>query len=210
METISNWLQLFFLFGCVLPIVVMIVLGGLAFYFGRKWVEDFVEPDLPKLTAKMAEIQAKEPTISKEKLIGKVVHQQALKCGMVGAVTGIGGFITLPITLPIDMLLTARYQATMVSFIAKVHGYDESVENKAATYAVMTGSTEVSKITTAMIQKYAPRFIGKSFSKLIPIFGAVISFVVNYTLARSMARAANVWYSSNQRETILSAMGMGG
>lgn len=206
MDTIFQWLQWIFLLGCVLPTVVMIILGVAIYYFGKRWVEDFIEPDVPKLTAKLEEMRKKNRKIKNEKLIGKIVHQQALKCGVVGAITGFGGFVTLPITLPIDMILTARYQATMVSFIAQVHGYDDSIENKAATYAVMTGSTEVSKVSTKVIQKYLPRFIGKSFSKLIPVLGALIAFVVNYLLARSMGSVAVRWYSSKTREEVIARL----
>lgn len=203
MDIIFEWLQWIFLLGCVLPIVVMIMLSVIAFYFGKQWVEDFIAPDVPKLNEKLITMRAKKPNIDDKKLIGKVIHEQAFKCGIVGAITGFGGFVTLPVTLPIDMLLTARYQATMVSFIAQIYGFEDSVENKAATYAVMTGSTEVSKVTTKVIQKYAPRFIGKSFSKLIPVVGAVIAFVVNYFLARSMAGVAIAWYSNKSREEII-------
>lgn len=206
----DNFLQLFqwiFLFGCVLPIIVTVVLAGVAFYFGRQWVEDFVNPDLPKLHAEMQELKAKKPNISKDELVKKIVNKQAFKCGVVGAVTGFGGFVTLPITLPIDLLLTARYQATMVSFIAQVHGFENSIENKAATYAVMTGSTELSKATTTIFRKYAPRFIGKSFSKLIPVLGALISFLVNYFMTRSMAKAANIWYQGEAREVVMARLG---
>lgn len=206
MDNFLQWVQWIFLLGCVLPIIVSVVLAGLAFYFGRQWVADFIDPDLPKLHADMQALKAKNPNISKEKLIAQIVNKQAFKCGIVGAVTGIGGFITLPLTLPLDMLLTARYQATMVSFIAQVHGFENSLENKAATYAVMTGSTELSKVTTSVFKKYAPRFVGKSFSKLIPIVGALIAFLVNYVMARSMAKAATLWYQGNAREIVMARL----
>lgn len=206
LDNLGQWIQWFFLFGCVLPLVVMLVLTGVAFYFGREWVEDFIDPDLPKLQERMQEIRSKSPDIVDEELIAKIVHQQAFKCGVVGAITGIGGFVTLPITLPVDLLLTARYQATMVSFIAQVHGFEETLENKAATYAVITGSTELSKATSVLVRKYAPRVLSKSFSKLIPVLGALIAFVVNYAMARSMAKAATVWYKSDAREVVMARL----
>lgn len=205
-EGLMQWLQWFLILGCVLPIIVMVALVAFAWFFGRPWLERFIDPDLPQLQAKMQKIKMKNPGIDNDKLIGKIVHQQAVKCGIVGAVTGFGGFVTLPITLPIDMILTARYQATMVSFIANVHGFEESVENKAATYAVMTGSTEISKVTTSIVRKYAPRFIGKSFSKLIPVLGALIAFAVNYLMARSTAKAATLWYKSNARDVVMARL----
>ncbi|MGJ3237849.1 MAG: hypothetical protein ACFE0Q_04000 [Anaerolineae bacterium] len=208
LDTIWQWTQWIFLFGCVLPLVVTLILGGLLFYFGQKWVADFIDPDLSKLQEKMTQIKAKRPDISDGKLIDKVVHQQAFKCGVVGAVTGFGGFVTLPISLPVDMLLTARFQASMVSFIAQVYGYEESLENKAATYAVITGSTELTKVSTAVIRKYAPQMVGKSFSKLIPVLGALIAFIVNYVMARSMATAAKRWYAGNTREVVMAKLAL--
>ncbi|MGB7341821.1 MAG: hypothetical protein WBC91_23185 [Phototrophicaceae bacterium] len=208
LDNLGQWLQWLFLLGCVLPLIVTIILAGLAFYFGRQWVSDFLEPDLPKLQETMQAIKAKNPTINDDALIAKIVHRQALKCGLVGAVTGFGGFVTLPITLPVDLLLTARYQATMVSFVAQVHGFEESLENKAATYAVMTGSTEITQVTTAVMRKYIPRIVGTSFSKLIPVLGAVFGFVVNYFMARSMASAATLWYRSTARDVVIARLGV--
>lgn len=197
------WLQWAVVLGCILPIIVMLVLGGLAYYFGRRWVSDFISPDLPKLEARLMAMKHKNPHHSDDKLLNKIINQQAFKCGIVGAVTGLGGFITLPITLPIDMLLTARYQATMISLMGRMYGVSDSLENKAATYAVMTGSTELSKLTSSIVRKYAPRFVGKSFSKLIPVVGAVFAFGLNYILARSMARAARVWYDTQGHEALV-------
>lgn len=204
MDTI-RWILLL---GCVLPIVVLLVLGVLAYYFGRRWVEEFVEPDVEKLHTKLVALRAKAPNISEKQLVRKVIHEQALKCGVIGAVTGLGGFVTMPIGLPLDILLSARYQASMVSFIAQVYGYNNSVENKAATYAVMTGSTQISEITTGMLTKYIPRFVGKLSSKLIPIAGALVSFAVNYATARSVGHLAARWYESKPKAEILS-MGEG-
>ena len=179
MSDFLQTVQWLFLLGCVLPFVIMAVIGVLAFFFGKRWIESLVDPDVEKLHTQMVDLKAAHPDWDNDKLIASVVNQQAFKCGVVGAVTGFGGFATLPIGLPIDLVLTARYQASMVSFIAQVNGYESSLENKAATYAVMSGSTEVSKMTLAIVQKYAPRFIGKSLSKLIPVIGAVIAFGVN-------------------------------
>src|SRR5688572_5084646 len=125
-------LQWIFLLGCVLPIVVMAVLGVLAYIFGRRWVEEFVEPDVEQLHTKLVNLRAKSPNISQQQLVRNVIHEQAVKCGVIGAITGLGGFITMPIGLPIDIMLSARYQASMVSFIAQVYGYNNTVENKAA------------------------------------------------------------------------------
>jgi len=206
MSDLLQTLQTLFLLGCVLPSVILLVLAVLVFIFGKRWVEGIIEPDVESLHQTMVDLKASHPDWTNDKLISTVVHRQAFKCGVVGALTGFGGFATLPIALPIDLVLTARYQSSMVSFIAQVHGYESSLENKAATYAVMSGSTEVSKMTLAMLQKYLPRFAGKTLSKFIPVIGAVIAFAVNYALARSTASLAIRWYQSKTRDQLIGRM----
>ena len=205
MSGLFDTLRWVFLLGCVLPTVVTIVLALAAFYFGRKWVEDFIEPDVGKLHERLNKMQAQSDDTDNSKLIGRVVHEQAMKCGIVGAVTGFGGFVTLPIALPIDMLLSARYQASMVSFIAQTYGYESEIENKIETYAAMTGGTQASELTSQLMLKYMPQFVGKLSSKLIPVAGAVIAFVVNYILTRSMGAAAKTWYASQTRAEVLNS-----
>lgn len=200
MDTLLQNLQIFFLLACVLPLIVLLVLGVILFFFGQRWVEGFVEPDVEQIQQQFASLQQQNPNAEQADLVRRVVNQQALKCGIVGAVTGLGGFVTLPIALPFDLLLTARYQSTMVSFIGQIYGNAGNVENKAATYAVMTGSTQATQMTARLLQQYLPRIIGKSFSKFIPFFGAIISFVVNYALAQATGRLAVRWYESRSNE----------
>ena len=205
-----HWLWWVFWLGIVLPIGVTLVLAVLAWYFGKKWVSSFIEPDLPKLHEELQDLRERYPQRSDDEHVKVIVQKQAIKCGVVGAVTGFGGFLTLPITIPIDLLFTARYQAAMVSFIAQVNGYEKSVENRAATYAVLTGSTKLSKLSTALVARYAPRVLGKTFSKLIPVIGALVGFGVNYLMCASTARVANRWYASQTREQVLQRLKLEG
>lgn len=189
-----SWIQWALILGVLLPLTVMVVLTLGIFWFGRRWIDSFVTPDIGALRQKYEQRRAAKPDADPKTLIEPMVRSQALKCGIAGAVTGLGGFVTLPVALPVDMLLTARYQATMVSFIAHAYGFENSAENKAATYAVMTGSAQANKFTTAVIARYAPQAIGKTASKFIPVAGAVLGFVVNYAMTRALAKAASRWY----------------
>lgn len=183
---------------CVLPIVIVLVGGFFLFRAGQERFGDFVTPDSDKISADFAKMKAANPQLEQQKLIRKIIHQQALKCGIVGAVTGIGGFITLPIALPIDIALSLRIQATMVNFIAlayghnKQSGYEEQVKN----YLIMTGSSKVSQTSSRLALNFLTRVIGKSMSRFIPVVGALISFVTNYIIVRVMGEAAVRWYSS--------------
>lgn len=203
MSDFGQVLQWIFLLGCVLPIIVFLILAVLAFFFGKQWIEEYITPDVPDLTERLDKIRQIHPDWNNERIIEKVVQEQAVKCGLVGAITGLGGFATLIFMLPIDLLVTARYQASMVGFIAHVYGYRDSAENKAATFAVITGTNQVSKITTAVVEKYLPRIFTGIFSKLIPILGAAISFGANYFMARSTANLAKRWYTSKTRQELI-------
>ncbi|MEM7182806.1 MAG: hypothetical protein AAF518_17975 [Spirochaetota bacterium] len=202
-EGTENWWLWFLLLGIVLPFVIFLILSILTFYFGKKWIGGYVSPEVSDLSEKLDSLKKKNPDWDDEKLISFLVRKQALKCGMVGALTGFGGFTTMIVTLPVDLIVTARYQSSMVSFIAQVYGYTDSLENKAATYAVMAGTTEVSKITARVVRKYLPRVMQGFFSKLIPVVGAVINFTVNYALAYSTANLAKKWYSSKPKSEVI-------
>jgi uncharacterized protein (DUF697 family) len=203
MENITDILLWIGLLGCVLPLVVLTVLALSAFWFGKRWLENLTEPDVEAIHEDFIAMKAKKPDADRKELIQQVVNRQALKCGAVGFVTGFGGFVTLPVTLPVDILMSVKIQSTMVSYIAQAYGYENSLENKAATYAIMSGSGELTKVSLGVFRQYAPRFIGKSFSKLVPFLGALLSFAVNYIITQSTARLAIQWYETKSEGELL-------
>jgi uncharacterized protein (DUF697 family) len=188
--------------GCILPIVSLAIIGVVIFWFGRKWLDGLTAPDIQKMmTDYQAEI-TKNPQVNRQELVQKVINQQAFKCGAVGFITGLGGFFTLPIALPIDLVLSTQYQAAMVNFIAHLYGHPNDRDTQVATWMIMTGSGEVSKMSIKFIMGLVLRVIGKSFSKFVPFLGALVSFGVNYALAQSTGRLALRWYAAKQQRQI--------
>lgn len=55
--------------------------------------------------------------------VDALIKWEAAKCFGVGFLTGLGGFITLPIALPADMVATWVVQARMVGAIAEIYGH---------------------------------------------------------------------------------------
>jgi uncharacterized protein (DUF697 family) len=198
-----QWAFWIFVIGVVIPTLIFIILSIIAIYFGKKWIGNYISPDVEDLNARLETLKKENPHWDNEKLISYMVHKQAIKCGIVGAFTGFGGFVTMVFTLPVDLVVTAKFQASMISFIAQVYGYTDSIENKAATIAVMAGTTEVSKITGKIVQSYLPKIMKGFFSKLIPFVGAIINFGVNYTIAYSTANLAKKWYSSKTKQELI-------
>lgn len=179
---------------CVIPLAVTVIAG----FFLIRRINTFTEADIDKMQRDFDEFQRKNPNLSRDRLIRKVIHRQAFRSGVVGAITGLGGFYTLPVMLPADILLSTRIQAQMVQFIASAHGNNASnaMEARVQTYLVTTGSVRVTESITNAVMRYAVRMLGKSFAKLIPFIGAGISFGVNYFMTQAMGNIAAQYYAN--------------
>ncbi len=180
-------------------IVVVIILAALAAYFAIRQLRRFMSPDVAQMRQRLEELRIANPGASKETLIQKIIHQQSVKCGVVGAITGLGGFITLPVALPVDILVSMRIQATMVQFIAMMYSGEtaaNSEELKLQTYMVMSGGVEVTETTFNIAMRFVLRIIGESLSILVPVIGLIVGFVVNYVIAQATGNIAMRWYAS--------------
>jgi uncharacterized protein (DUF697 family) len=184
---------------CVLPLLIFVVLAFLVYRRGAQWLESWFEPNPEMLHRRMETLRQNHPNATTEQLVSKIIHRQALRAGVVGAVTGIGGFWTLPIGLPVDLALSYQIQSTLVSFIAYLYGdtRTDSLEAQVRAYLVMTGSSKATQTTTNFLMRVA----GKSFSKVIPLVGAAISFATNYLIVQLMGRAAARWYTQRAAST---------
>ncbi|MBZ0296105.1 MAG: EcsC family protein [Anaerolineae bacterium] len=184
---------------CVLPLLVFGVLGFIIYRAGVKQIHEFVNPDVQKLHARFEGLQASEPNASRERLLQQMINREALKCAVIGALTGVGGFYTLPIALPVDIILSLRIQAALVNFIAESYDVPEGErEATIRTSLVMAGSGRVTESTTRVVTRFLVRVAGESFSKVVPILGAVISFVVNYTIVQFLGQATLRWYAERE------------
>ena len=182
---------------CVLPLVIFAILAFMIYRRGAQWMESWFEPSHDHLQQRMEALRTRHPNATTEQLVAKIIHRQALRAGIVGAITGVGGFWTLPLALPVDLALSFQIQAALVGFIAYLYGdaASDSVGSKVRAYLVMTGSSKATQTTTNFLMRLAVRIAGKSFAKVVPFLGAAISFVVNYLIVQVMGRAAAKWYA---------------
>lgn len=83
----------------------------------------------------------------------ELVKYQVLKCGTSGFITGLGGLITLPVTIPANIGSVLYVQMRMVAAIAKIGGYDiRSDQVQTLVYICLTGSAVNDVIKDAGIQ----------------------------------------------------------
>lgn len=181
---------------CLLPVVIVVVVGFFALRLGRERLDDLVNPDVARLRGRYDRLKAANPTAGDEALLAKVIHGQALRCGVVGAITGVGGFITLPLALPVDILASLYLQAGLVSFIAAHYGQgaDSEWEKRIRSTLIVSGGGQVTQTTSRALIGFLARVVGKSLSKLVPVLSAFISFAVNYLFAQAVGRLALRWY----------------
>lgn len=119
------------------------------------------------------------PCITRDELAKKVLQRKSLKNGLVGAATGLGGLITLPVSIPADLVCSWRIQATMAFSIAYISGHTkETTDLKTDLYLIMAGDSakeilkrfgiEVSKnITKKAVNKYITRDIMVKIWKIV-------------------------------------------
>lgn len=70
-----------------------------------------------------------------------LIRNQILKAGTSGFLTGIGGFITLPVAIPVNLSSVLYVQLRMIAGIAYLCGYDVSDDHvKTSCYTCLCGS----------------------------------------------------------------------
>ena len=59
-----------------------------------------------------------------DKAIDNFVRNQKIKCGTTGFITGLGGLLTLPVTIPADIASSLYIELRMIAGIAMIRGYN--------------------------------------------------------------------------------------
>ena len=96
---------------------------------GEKSIEELAEDYLAK-------------TSSIEKAIDKLIGYQTVLCGTNGFITGLGGLLVLPVTIPTNVAGVIYVQLRMTAAIAYINGYDiYSDQVRTIAYTCLTGSS---------------------------------------------------------------------
>ena len=100
-----------------------------------------------------------------ETAVKRLIHNQVKKCGTSGFLTGLGGFLTLPITIPVNLTSVLYIQMRMVAAIAHINGFDlKSDQVKTFVYVCLTGKSMTDVLKNAGIQfgkKYSTNLVKK-------------------------------------------------
>ena len=98
---------------------------------------------IPKVSKSVEDLAAEylEKTNSPEQAANALINNQIMKCTTSGFLNGLGGIITLPVTLPANVTSVLYIQMRMIAAVAVIGGYDVSSDQvQSLVYACLTGS----------------------------------------------------------------------
>lgn len=96
---------------------------------GQQTLDEFVEDYLSKSS-------------DKDEAIDKIIKFQTTKAAVSGFVTGFGGVLTLPVTVPANITTVILFQMRMIAAIASIRGYNlRSDQVQTFVYATLAGSS---------------------------------------------------------------------
>lgn len=190
-------------------------------------VMDYViSTDSAAIEAYVNKLYEQNPGISCDELAKKILHRKSIKNGLIGAITGLGGLITLPVSIPADLACSWRIQASMAFSIAYIYGHTkDTTDLKTDLYIILAGDSakevlkrlgiEMSKsVTKKAVDKYITKdimvkiwkVVGQkiitkageksmtSFMKMVPIVGAPVGFVFDWTATQTVGKVAIKFY----------------
>ena len=147
---------------------------------GLENVMDYViSTDSATIKAYVDKLFEQNEGISCDELAKRIVQRKSIKNGFVGAVTGLGGIITLPVSIPADLACSWRIQASMAFSIAYIYGHTkDTTDLKTDLYLILAGDSakealkrfgiEVSKsVTKKVVEKYITRDVMVKIWKVI-------------------------------------------
>jgi hypothetical protein len=196
---------------CIAPTIVLAVVSVLALRQGQR----LLTPELSDLQRRFDHLRAQHPQTTPEAFVRQIIHRQALRSGIIGALTSVGGVWVLPFGLAIDLYASARNQAATMHFLAWANGIrDEDRVLKIGEMLALRGLEDKINIPPETLMNWQSRFanrvygeiavqiLQKSFAKLIPGLGLIVGFAVNYISARLFAAAAHTYYSGNLKRLL--------
>lgn len=108
------------------------------------WLDSYIDKFLDEKTEKIDEFVEKfreeNPDLSNLQLTKKLRNKKSLNNGFVGAVAGVGGLLTLPVTIPADLVATWRIQIALIYAIAHIFGFSNDKHSlKTDIYLILAG-----------------------------------------------------------------------
>jgi hypothetical protein len=108
----------------------------------EKMIDELISHDPEEITRYVDEFRLKYSKLSQAKVAQKILDDQSARSSFLGAVTGLGGFITLPATVPFDSVKSLRIQSYIVCCFSYLYGYSlDRLELKTDLFLILSHSS---------------------------------------------------------------------
>ena len=137
----------------------------------EKLVDWFIEFDPFEVKMYVEEQRTRNPDLTEDQLAVRIIGIKSVKNGLVGAATGVPGFLAMPITVPTDLLMSWKIQINLALCIAYIYGHD--IDNKSRDelktdlYMILAGNgakehlrvlgVEIDEVTKKSLKRYVSR-----------------------------------------------------
>ena len=178
---------------CVIGLLLLMAVLLFTYFYLRGQIARYLIPNPLEIARDLERLARVHPQLDEDALAHVVIKSTATFVGIVGFITGIGGFFVAIIGLPFDLAVCTRRQMKMVQIITAIYGNaDLDPDMLQARYmALVAGGAGAGWI----LKKAVPKLLGES----IPFLGAFVGFGFNWVATRSVGKAAIVW---NKGETL--------
>ena len=130
---------------------------------------------------------------STEEACRAMLRNQVVKCTTSGVITGFGGFITMPVTIPANVGSVIYVQMRMIACVAYMANYElNSDQTQTFVYACLAGVAVNSLVKQAGI-KFGTKGI-VNLGKLLPGVGAVVGGGLDLVETKIIADRAYKWF----------------
>lgn len=143
-------------------------------------VTSYAQSSIPAIDKYVARLRSQNVGLSDDDLAALIVRRKSMKCGLIGAATGVPGILALPATIPADLIGCWRVQIVMAVAVARVYGHTpDSTDLKTDILLILAGdaANQVLKrvgiesgkhVTKRLVQKYVTREVMKKVWKVVP------------------------------------------
>lgn len=178
--------------------------GRRVMHFGRAGLGPFHSPE-----RLVGQLRKDKPNLSTEEQVERLVSWHCAQGAAQGAVSGVGGIVVLPVTLPLSLLAGGVIQARLAYAVALVYGHDlDAPRTREQVAACLLGAGRSSataagvaspRVISQAVRKRLSRRVGAAVltkvggegaARLLPVFGAATAGAVDYAFTRGVAKRA--------------------
>lgn len=91
--------------------------------FIEKMIDKFIRHEPQKIQKRIEELKLKNSKLNQFQIAQKIINDQSVWGGVLGASTGLAGIFLLPVAVSVDLVKYLRVQAYMICCLAYLHGY---------------------------------------------------------------------------------------